>query len=182
MFECGTSWNIFKKLFINLLKIIKLYTFWYILVEIRCFSEGFLVPYSIWNSRSLVGWSVSPSVRPYVCPPWCRHHWLIGVDTVLCLGISVLSTYSYHPFISTTISPKILSNRLNLSCYIELLNLSGFIFLPFVALYSLPKTIITGTPIYLLFSHPCKPTGSENLFLTPKSSFKILRFVVSSQY
>ena len=50
------------------------------------------------------------------------------VDTVLCLGISVLSTYSYHPFISTTIYPKILSNLLNLSCYMELLNLSGFIF------------------------------------------------------
>ena len=46
---------------------------------------------------------------------------LCGVDTVLCLGISVLSTYSYHPFISTTIYPKILSN---LSCYMEHLNLS----------------------------------------------------------
>ena len=57
-------------------------------------------------------------------PPWCRHLSLCGVDTVLCLGISVLSTYSYHPFISTTIYPKILSN---LSCYMELLNLSGFI-------------------------------------------------------
>ena len=61
---------------------------------------------------------VSQSVRQYVSmsPP--------GVDTVLCLGISVLSTYSYHSFISTTIYPKILSN---LSCYMELLNLPGFI-------------------------------------------------------
>ena len=37
------------------------------------------------------------------------------------------SAVSYHPFISTTIYPKILSNLLNLSCYIKLLNLSGFI-------------------------------------------------------
>ena len=42
-----------------------------------------------------------------------------GVDTVLCLGISVLSTYSYYPFISTTIYPKILSNNLNLSCFMN---------------------------------------------------------------
>ena len=67
-------------------------------------------------------------VSQYVCmpppPPWCQHLSLCGVDTVLCLGISVLSTYSYHPFIATTIYPKILSN---LWCYMELLNLSGFI-------------------------------------------------------
>ena len=33
----------------------------------------FLVPYSIWNSRSLVAWSLSPSVCMYVClsPPSC---------------------------------------------------------------------------------------------------------------
>ena len=103
----------------------------------------FLVPYSIWNSRSLVGWSVSPSVRQYVCmsPPWCRHlplrcrhrcrhpHWVSTPSLCRCRhqcqhqhfsGISVLSTYSYHPFISTTIYPKILSNLLNLSCYMEL--------------------------------------------------------------
>ena len=91
---------------------------------------------------------VSQSVRPYV-PPWCRHlplrcrhrcrhpHWVSTPSLCRCRhqcqhqhfsGISVLSTYSYHPFISTTIYPKILSNLLNLSCYIELLNLSGFIF------------------------------------------------------
>ena len=31
---------------------------------------------SIWNSKSQVGWSLSPSVRMYVCPPvpaQCRH-------------------------------------------------------------------------------------------------------------
>ena len=108
-------------------------------------SNIFLVPYSIWNSRSLVGWSVSPSVRPSI-PPWCRHlplrcrhrcrhpHWVSTPSLCRCRhqcqhqhfsGISVLSTYSYHPFISTTIYPKILSN---LSCYMELLNLSGFIY------------------------------------------------------
>ena len=95
---------------------------------------------------------VSQSVRPYVRPPlvstpttqWCRHlplrcrhpHWVSTPSLCRCRhqcqhqhfsGISVLSTYSYHPFISTTIYPKILSNLLNLSCYMELLNLSGFI-------------------------------------------------------
>ena len=88
----------------------------------------------------LVSQSVRPSVRPYV-PPWCRHrcrhpHWVSTPSLCRCRhqcqhqhfsGISVLSTYSYHPFISTTIYPKILSNLLNLSCYMELLNLSGFI-------------------------------------------------------
>ena len=86
---------------------------------------------------------VSQSVRPYV-PPWCRHlplrcrhrcrhpHWVSTPSLCRCRhqcqhqhfsGISVLSTYSYHPFISTTIYPKILSN---LSCYInmERLNIS----------------------------------------------------------
>ena len=90
-------------------------------------------------------------VSQSVCmsPPWCRHlplrcrhrcrhpHWVSTPSLCRCRhqcqhqhfsGISVLSTYSYHPFISTTIYPKILSNLLNLSCYMELLNLSGFIF------------------------------------------------------
>ena len=49
------------------------------------------------------------------------------VDTVLCLGISVLSTSNYHPFISTIIYPKPFSNLLNFSCYMELLNISGLI-------------------------------------------------------
>ena len=97
-----------------------------------------LVPYRISNSRSLVGW-------------WCLHHRVIGVDTVLCLGISVLSTYSYHPFISTTIYPKILSNLLNLSCYMELLNLSGFISVQFYQevcqnwVLTLPLLIVLGS-------------------------------------
>ena len=39
---------------------------------------AFLVPYSIWNSRTLLGWSVCPSVCMYVSqsvcpPPQCRH-------------------------------------------------------------------------------------------------------------
>ena len=102
----------------------------------------------------LVSQSVRPSVRPYV-PPWCRHlplrcrhrcrhpHWVSTPSLCRCRhqcqhqhfsGISVLSTYSYHPFISTTIYPKILSNLLNLSCYMELLNLSGFIYIQLIFL------------------------------------------------
>ena len=40
------------------------------------------------------------------------------VDTVLCLGISVLSTYSYHPFISTTIYPFMLYGTFKHFCFI----------------------------------------------------------------
>ena len=47
-------------------------------------SEGvFLVPYSIWNSRTLLGWSLSPSVCQSVSmsvPPLLSQH---GVNTVL---------------------------------------------------------------------------------------------------
>ena len=51
----------------------------------------FLVPYSIWNSRSQVPWSVCLSVRPSVCPPLFQHsvnaYHSIGVDTFISLSL-----------------------------------------------------------------------------------------------
>ena len=70
---------------------------------LKKFDMCFLVPYSIWNSRTLVAWSVCPSVRMSV-PPQCRH--LVDTLSTPSRHLSLSLCRCRHLGVDTELAPS----------------------------------------------------------------------------
>ena len=81
-----------------------------------------LVPNSIayiWNSRSLVGWSLSPSVSVCMYTILCMFPPFPSVDTYHSIGVDTYIKFQ-DPFSLPATHQVLLSILINLSCYMEM--------------------------------------------------------------